>query len=62
MESSMSDNFYDDFDKLEQLLIKDAEAAGEGPQSMTKSKFASMMERESFISAYGQKAYDNLKD
>ena len=58
----MSNEFYDDLDKLEQLLIKDAEAAGEGPSSMTKSKFVSEMEKASFISAYGQKAYDSLKD
>lgn len=58
----MTDDVYDDLDKLEKLLIQDAERAGEGPSSMTKSKFASEMERASFISAYGQKAYDNLKD
>ena len=52
----------EDLAKLEEALIKDAEAAGEGPNSMTKSKFASEMERKSFIEAYGQQAYDNLKD
>lgn len=49
-------------DRLEEALIKDAEAAGEGPNTMTKSKFVSEMERKSFITAYGQEAYDNLKD
>lgn len=58
----MTDEIDDQLDALEKALIKDAEAAGEGPQSMTKSKFASEMERASFITAYGQKAYDNLKD
>ena len=47
---------------LEQGLLRDAEAAGEGPKTMTKSKFVSEMERKSFISAYGQAAYDKLKD
>ena len=55
-------DIYDDLDKLEKALLRDAEAAGEGPNSMTKSKFVSEMERKSFISAYGQQAYDNLKD
>ena len=58
----MTDEIHDHFDALEQALIKDAEAAGEGPKSMTKSNFQSEMERASFITAYGQKAYDNLKD
>jgi hypothetical protein len=58
----MSDQVMDHLDALHQALIKDAEACGEGPQSMTKSKFASEMERASFITAYGKKAYDNLKD
>ena len=58
----MTDEINDQLDALEQALIKDAEAAGEGPSSMTKSKFVSEMERASFVSAYGQKAYDNLKD
>ncbi len=58
----MTDEVYDHFDKLEKALIKDAEAAGEGPKSMTKAKFQSVMERQSFIAAFGQKAYDNLKD
>lgn len=58
----MSDPILNQLDELEQALIKDAEAAGEGPSSMTKSKFVSEMERASFVSAYGQKAYDNLKD
>lgn len=49
-------------DRLEEALIKDAEAAGEGPNTMRKSKFASEMERASFITAYGQQAYDSLKD
>lgn len=48
--------------QLEEALIRDAEAAGEGPTTMRKSKFASEMEKKSFISAYGQEAYDNLKD
>lgn len=47
---------------LEDALLRDAEAAGEGPNSMTKSRFASVMERQSFVTAYGQQAYDNLKD
>ena len=58
----MTDEINDQLDALEQALIKDAEAAGEGPSSMTKSKFVSEMKRASFVSAYGQKAYDNLKD
>lgn len=49
-------------DLLHEALLKDAEKAGEGPKSMTKSKFASEMERKSFVDAYGQQAYDNLKD
>lgn len=49
-------------DRLEEALLKDAEAAGEGPKTMRKSKFASEMERKSFISAYGQDVYDNLED
>lgn len=49
-------------DRLEEALIKDAERAGEGPKTMTKAKFQSVMERESFIAAFGQKVYDNLKD
>lgn len=49
-------------DRLEEALLKDAEAAGEGPNTMTKHKFQSEMERKSFITAYGQQAYDNLKD
>lgn len=48
--------------KLEEALFRDAEKAGEGPKTMTKSRFQSEMERKSFISAYGQEAYDNLKD
>jgi membrane carboxypeptidase/penicillin-binding protein len=52
----------EDLERLEEALIKDAEASSEGPNSMTKSKFASEMERKSFIEAYGQEAYDNLKD
>lgn len=58
----MTDQILDHLDALEQALIKDAEAAGEGPESMTKSKFASEMERKSFVTAYGQDAYDKLKD
>lgn len=58
----MTEDIDDQLDALEAALIKDAEAAGEGPSSMTKSKFVSEMERASFVSAYGQKAYDNLKD
>lgn len=51
-----------DLSKLEELLIKDAEAAGEGPTTMRRSKFASEMERKSFIAAYGQEVYDMLED
>ena len=58
----MTDPIHDHLDELHQALIKDAEAAGEGPKTMTKSKFRSEMERQSFITAYGQQAYDNLKD
>jgi ribosomal protein S8 len=58
----MSDQIHDHLDQLHQALIKDAEAHSEGPQSMTKSKFASEMEKKSFVTAYGQQAYDNLKD
>lgn len=58
----MPNEIDDHLDILEQALIKDAEAAGEGPKSMTKAKFQSVMERKSFIAAFGQKAYDNLKD
>lgn len=52
----------EDLERLEEALLKDAEACGEGPNSMTKSKFVSEMERKSFIEAYGQRAYDNLAD
>lgn len=58
----MTDHIHDQLDHIHQLLLKDAELAGEGPNSMTKSKFVSEMERKSFITAYGQQAYDNLKD
>lgn len=58
----MTDQIQQDFDNLAAALIRDAEAAGEGPKSMTKSKFVSEMERASFITAYGQQAYDKLKD
>jgi hypothetical protein len=47
---------------LRDTLIKNANNAGEGPETMRKSKFVSQMERDSFIQAYGQKAYDRLKD
>lgn len=56
------DQIKDHLDILEQALIKDAEAVGEGPLTMTKSRFASEMERASFITAYGQQAYNKLKD
>lgn len=56
------DQIKKELEALEALLIKDAEAAGEGPSTMTKSKFVSEMERKSFIAAYGQQAYDDLKD
>ena len=55
-------NIKDQLDRLEEALIKDAEKAGEGPNSMRKSKFVSEMERKSFIDAYGQETYNNLKD
>lgn len=58
----MTDPIKDHLEALEQALIKDAEAAGEGPKTMTKAKFQSVMEKQSFIAAYGQKAYDKLKD
>lgn len=58
----MTDQIQQDLDKLAAALIRDAEAAGEGPTTMTKSKFVSEMERASFIAAYGQKTYDKLKD
>lgn len=58
----MSDHIIDQLEKLEAALLKDAEDAGEDPANMRKSKFASEMERKSFIEVYGQKAYDNLKD
>lgn len=58
----MNDPIHDHLDELHQALIKDAEAAGEGPKTMTRAKFQSVMERQSFIAAFGQKAYDNLKD
>lgn len=58
----MSDPILDQLKNLEAALVKDAEAAGEGPASMTKSKFQSDMERKSFVTAYGQSAYDKLKD
>ena len=58
----MTDIVLQHLDILEQALIKDAEACGEGPSTMTKSRFASEMERKSFITAYGQQAYDSLKD
>jgi hypothetical protein len=58
----MVDQVAEQLDFLEKLLIKDAEAAGEGPSTMRRSKFVSEMEKQSFVTAYGQKAYDNLKD
>jgi hypothetical protein len=58
----MTDHIKDQLDMLHEGLLRDAETCGEGPSSMTKSKFVSEMEKQSFISAYGQKAYDNLKD
>lgn len=58
----MTDQIKDHLTALEQFLIKDAEAAGEGPSTMTRSKFQSEMEKASFITAYGQKVYNNLKD
>lgn len=58
----MTDKNMEHLNVLEQALLRDAEAAGEGPKSMTKAKFQSVMERKSFIEAFGQQAYDNLKD
>ena len=58
----MTDPIKEHLNMLQPALIKDAEACGEGPKTMRKSSFASEMERASFITAYGQKAYDNLKD
>lgn len=57
-----TDQIKDHLNQLEEALIRDAEAAGEGPTTMTKSRFASEMERKSFVTAYGQDAYDKLKD
>lgn len=58
----MTDHINAQLDMLQEGLLRDAEACGEGPKTMTKAKFVSEMERKSFISAYGQRAYDNLKD
>lgn len=58
----MTDQILDHLNQLEDALLRDAEAASEGPASMTKGKFQSVMERESFIAAFGQQAYDKLKD
>lgn len=58
----MKDPILQQLNQLQEALERDAEASGEGPASMTKSRFASEMERASFKTAYGQSAYDNLKD
>jgi len=49
-------------EQLELALVRDAEASGEGPKTMRKSRFRSEMERASFIMAYGQSTYDALED
>lgn len=58
----MGDILTNALEQLEKILLNQAIAAGEDPQSMLKSKFRSEMERQSFISAYGQEAYDNLHE
>lgn len=57
----MTDHIVEQLQKIESALLRDAEVAGEG-LTKRKSKFASEMERASFIMAYGQEAYDNLED
>lgn len=47
---------------LEASLERCAEKAGEGPKTMSKSKFQSTMDKEMFVAAFGQAAYDNLKE
>ena len=58
----MRDQIDNQLRTLEETLVRGAERASEGPTTMRKSRFVSELERRSFVEAYGQTAYDALRE
>lgn len=49
-------------DAIEASLLRDAEAAGENPDTRTKSSFKSEAEKADWIGLFGLSAYQKLAD
>lgn len=57
----MSDPVVEALEALRERLVMSANRRGHGPATARKSSFVSEIERQSFIEAFGQKAYDDLE-
>lgn len=60
--SGKSDPVMDDLDALEASLLRDADAAGENPDTRSKSSFKSEADKADWIGLFGLDAYRRLPD
>lgn len=58
----MSDPVLEQLQALRDKLVTMADAVGEGPRTMRKSRFRSEIDRQAFAEAHGRRAYDRLEE
>jgi hypothetical protein len=57
-----TDYTLEDLKRMEAALLADAEAAGEHPETRTKSSFKTEADKLEWINLFGLQAYQNLRD